>query len=140
VLLVVLVVGIWALIIVRIFKVVSPPAPVEKVFPPSGKVQDVKEKKLLLNYRDPFLAFKSKEETLKKESAFPPVPQIEERPLFRFKGRISKGKKTMLMLEHQGETLMVGVKEEVQGFSISKVYEDSLIVTKGKKQYRILLE
>ena len=117
VLLVVLVLFVWGLIGVRIWKMTKtqePPRQVETVRDKAPQV--VTPDTLLLNYRDPFLdkqRVEAKRETVsevRSVAAEMPMPQLAYKGLVR-----GKDKKIRAIVEVDGEVKTFAVGEQIQG-------------------------
>lgn len=98
---------------------------------------------LLLNYRDPF--FPDPERVVKP---VPPVVRpfvlpsgnMELPPSFRMRGKIRKGVKDFLLFEMEGKNSLVCINGKVNGYTVRKIFDDSVIVSVGRKKYTLKLE
>lgn len=132
--------GIWGVIVVRLINLTDAPRltsvePIRHEDEMSG-LKDT----LLLNYRDPFLGsipVKVISRGKKREPRVLVSPMEELAPSFILLGKIQKGEKDFLLVESGGENRLITPTDKIDGFTIKKVYTDSIIVCKGKNKYTI---
>lgn len=138
-------IGIWCTVAYRIYMALQKdrvPTPfVAKVA--DGTKRDTV--RLLLNYKDPFLGgylpvkdkvVAQKTQPISNKQIVPvqPNPQKELIPDFQYKGILRFGKKIQILLNRNGESIMLKPKEKIGEFFVAEVTDEKLIVThKGKK-------
>ena len=93
---------------------------------------------LLLNYRDPFLKGEKKErnDTLRHKNS--PIP--DNNPEFKYKGIITIGKKTFILLWRNGEDILIDPSSKVDGYSIVKYSNDEISLRDKNKTYKLAIE
>lgn len=109
---------------------------------PQTTIQKFKDT-LCLNYRDPFLGNLPKKPIIQAGigSRTSPVAIDVPPPSFRFAGKIRKGKKSSLVIVSETETRLFAITtHSIEGYRIVKIYNDSLLVSKGKKTFRLCIE
>ena len=142
--LVVLAAGIWGGILWRLVcytgkeKAVAP-----KIFPTST-ITSVGKDTLRLNYRDPFFEFMPEPDWSAKSSKLASVPVqtsplLEEPPPFRLSGIIRKRGKEFLLFEHPDGSVSVWEKGMIDGYSVGKIYADSVMMRKAGRSYTLML-
>ncbi len=104
---------------------------------------------LLLDYRDPFLGGypqqrKQVEETSLRQAVdrevYAEQPQEEVIPDFEYKGVVRMGQTTQAIVSRHGENLMVKVNEKVGEFSVLKITDNTLLVSRKNKQYELPIQ
>lgn len=136
-----LVITVWGMVVSRVMVLTGKgeaKQPVEVTGQSGGHaVSDT----LLLNYRDPFFGedvVKAELLTVRPVSA--PSGTVELPPPFRMRGKIRKGVKDFLLFELEGKNNLVAVNGKVCGYTVRKVFDDSVIVSMGQKKYTLKLE
>ena len=95
---------------------------------------------LVLNYRDPFLGSDGKKPSQQpgKESApVPAPPQGSTEPTFVYKGMMRSGGRSFALVDVKGQVLMLKKGESVEGFRITDIGNDVLVVRKNGTGYNV---
>ena len=142
--LIVLAAGLWGGILWRLVRYTGEGKAVVPACLPPSPVAPVIKDTLRLNYRDPFVEVLPEPErpAIKpvRASETPPVsPLLEEPPSFRLSGIIRKGKKDFLLFEYPDGSVPVWEKGTVDGYTVGKIYTDSVVVRKAGRCYTLLL-
>lgn len=104
---------------------------------------------LLLNYRDPFLGSYSITSALvdtvplkkKTVSNVAPPKKVEPEALdIQFKGIMNIGKIPMAILQKAGKILTLKTGDEVDGYKITKIEENKIVLNKERKKYEIPIQ
>lgn len=104
---------------------------------------------LLLNYRDPFLGNYSITAALvdtvpikkKTVSNVTPPKKIEPEALdIQFKGIMNIGKIPMAILQKADKILTLKTGDEVDGYKITKIEENKIVLNKERKKYEIPIQ
>ena len=98
---------------------------------------------LRLDYRDPFLGTVRRapvKEVIARKSVIA-EEEPESPPMFRFAGKIRKGKKDFLLVEANGETRLIATNvKKIDDYRVEKVYADSVRLRKGKRIYTLKID
>lgn len=102
---------------------------------------------LLLNYRDPFLGNYVIVATAKDTSAAikrhkpnsisPKETKKENAPDIQFKGVMKMEKNSLIILQTRSGIVTLKTGEEVDGYRITKLGNNKVVLTKGGKKYEI---
>lgn len=134
--------GVWGVILCRLFAGAGTVPPREAAA--GAETAAAQPDSLLLDYRDPFLEVRRSAPPavpVVRRSLFSPPEQKElPPPAFRMRGKIRKGTKDFLLAGVQAGNRLVGLNEKVDGFTILKIYDDSVVVCRGGKRYTLVLE
>lgn len=97
---------------------------------------------LRLNYRDPFLKFGDKKPQIATSlrQVFVNTSSTSRSPAFRMLGKIRKGAKDFLLVGMPGENRLIPLHGQVDGFTVHKIYDDSVIVCYNGQNYTVKLE
>ncbi len=121
-----IVVAVWGIVFYRIFS----PSGNNKADNIAVKAQPVKAEtkrtKLLLNYRNPFQTHTA-EVKAEKESK---TPIMVPPPEFKYKGFIKGSKNKIIIVENNGASEVIKMRDSVLGYKIIGIDKDSLVVRK----------
>ncbi len=142
--LIVLAAGLWGGIFWRLVRYAGEGKAVAPVYPPPSPVAPVGKDTLRLDYRDPFVEIRPMPgyPAIKSVPVPRPVqtsPLPEEPPAFRLSGIIRKGKKDFLLFEYPDGSVPVWEKGTVDGYTVGKIYTDSVVVRKAGRSYTLML-
>ncbi len=142
--LLVLATGLWGGILWRLVRYAGEGKAVVPAFSPPSPVAPVIKDTLRLNYRDPFVEVLPEPDRseVKPVRVLEPVrtsPIPEEPPSFRLSGIIRKGKKDFLLFEYPDGSVPVWEKGTVDGYTVGKIYTDSVVVRKAGRCYTLML-
>ena len=98
---------------------------------------------LLLNYKDPFLggynaSAQAEPRPAKKRiisTNIKPQQKIPTTPEFQFKGTLNIGKLQMAIVQRNNETLTLKKGEILNGFKLTSINENMIILSKNGKKY-----
>lgn len=141
-LLMIVVVVVWGMVISRLMDY----TPAIDTFPPVSDEKRVSTQKrkdsLRLNYRDPFLRFGDKEQEIAASLRQVAVntSRVSRSPAFRMLGKIRKGTKDFLLVGMPGGNRLIPLHGQVDGFTVRKIYDDSVIVCYNGQNYTVKLE
>lgn len=139
----ILVITVWGMVVSRMMSLTGKgenKQPVEVTGRSGGPVV---HDTLLLNYRDPFFSEGGgvvKPVPLAIRPLSPSAGNLEPPPPFRMRGKIRKGVKDFLLLEMEGKNSLVCVNGKVNGYTVRKIFDDSAIITVGRRKYTLKLE
>lgn len=147
--LMILCIVVWGTIGWKVYAAFRKESPTLSVVPRKVVVEKKDTAMLLLNYRDPFLggypkaekAVKDTENTkypVKKEIYTPPSTEVI--PDFQYKGVIRVGKKTQAIIEQDGQSRIFSVRERINDFTILRITDESLTVSRKNKTYELSLQ
>lgn len=129
---------IWGIVFFQIVQMTVPAHGKETVGLPEESVKATVPPALLLNYRDPFRE-SAGISSGKKEEVSPPRPRqtevAEPPPTFRWLGKIRKGVKDFLLLATERGTRLVELNEQVEGYTVRRIYPDSIVVVKKHQAF-----
>ncbi len=141
------VIGVWGLIIYRIFAVASPDSPTprfaDSATKETGSSQLPDTFRLLANYPDPFLGNIAQEKKiasgkriLKKEVPKPVVKAQQPWPSVTYVGMIKnqKSSKQLVMVQVDGVSNVMKVGDSAGGISLTRIYRDSVELAMGKER------
>ena len=103
---------------------------------------------LLLNYRDPFLG-KYSSRSISKDtlpvkrqtvSVISPQKQAPVSPTIQYKGVMNVGNISMAILQKDGRVLTIKIGEEIDGYKLTKINDNNIILSKERKQYEIPIQ
>ena len=142
--LIVLAAGLWGGILWRLVRYTGEGKAVAPAYSPPSPVAPVGKDTLRLNYRDPFVEVLPEPEcpAIKSVPVSRPVqtsPSPEEPPAFRLSGIIREGKKEFLLFEYPDGSVPVWDKGTVDGYTVGKIYADSVVVCKAGRNYTLML-
>lgn len=113
---------------------------IQKRFQPACPVPE----NLSLNYRDPFTEFPEAQSKMALKPSHSvalsrqlPAPVA---PSFCFSGKIRKGKKDFLLFEYPDGNMQVWEKGDIDGYSVHKISDDSVVVCKSGKDYTLSIK
>lgn len=103
---------------------------------------------LLLNYRDPFLGKYSSRSITKdtlptKRQTVPavsPQKQVPTSPTVQYKGAMNVGNTSMAILQKNGKVLTIKIGEEIDGYKLTKIDDNKIILSKERKKYEIPIQ
>ncbi len=139
-----IVIGVWGLIIYRIFAVASPDSPTPRFADSqaeaaSSQLPDTFH--LLANYPDPFLGrivqekrFSSGKPVLKKEGPKPVVKAQQAWPAITYVGMIKnqKSSKQLVMVQIDGVSNVMKAGDNAGGIALTRIFRDSVELAMGK--------
>lgn len=136
-LLLVAVVIIWGMIA---YKAMDLSHPTDKAESPikMEKLEVPARRALTLNYRDPFL--EENEIVMKdKPTAVVSVRHKDEPqpPSWKYKGIISSNGKSVALVTYCGETYLLGINEEFDGFKVEAISSNTIVVSQNKHQFKL---
>lgn len=147
-LLLILSIALWGFIgwkVYTTFNFTKPEIPIIKKEPKIAKEDSIS---LLLNYRDPFLgkyskSFSTKDSlpSRKKTTTVTLTPkQVPDIPNIQFKGVINVGKTPMVIVQKNDKVITIKVGDEVDGFKLTKMDDNKIILSKERKKYEISIQ
>lgn len=129
---------IWGIVFFQIVQMTVPTPSKETVGLSEMSVKTATPPALLLNYRDPFRESAGTSSGRKAEVSLP-LPQqtevAEPPPTFRWLGKISKGVKDFLLLATERGTRLIELNEQVEGYTVRRIYSDSIVVVKKHQAF-----
>lgn len=129
---------IWGIVFFQIVEMTVPAHNKETAGSTAKSAEAMAPPALLLNYRDPFRESEGNSSG-KKEKVSPPLPQqtevAEPPPTFRWLGKIRKGVKDFLLLATERGTRLVELNEQVEGYTVRRIYPDSIVVVKKHQAF-----
>ena len=132
---------VWVPLAVKIFKSLVTK---ETVAPPSFRREagkTVRNVKLLLDYPDPFLGETKSPPLIEKIREKEVTEEVADMlPDFGFKGIIRLDNLTYILLNRDGEDIMIGAKERIGDFIVSGFSEDSVVVRRGRRSFTLYAE
>lgn len=142
--LIVLAAGLWGGILWRLVRYAGEGKAVAPACPMSSPVASVARDTLRLDYRDPFVEVLPEPERPEIKPVREPRPALasplpEEPPAFRLSGIIRKGKKDFLLFEYPDGSVPVWEKGTVDGYTVGKIYADSVVMRKAGRCYTLML-
>lgn len=142
--LIVLAAGLWGGILWRLVRYTGGGKAAAPAFSPPSPVAPVVHDTLRLNYRDPFAEVlpepdRPAEKPVRAPGPVRTSPLPEEPPSFRLSGIIRKGKKEFLLFEYPDGSVPVWEKGTVDGYTVGKIYTDSVVVRKAGRSYTLML-
>lgn len=141
-----IVLGIWGLIIYRVFAVASPDTPTPR-YPDTGngKTETISLAdtfSLLASYPDPFLEavkevkHSSKPVAVKKEPVKPVAAVKTSWPAITYSGMVrnQKSDKQLVMVSVNGSSNVMKVGDVVEGLALVRIWRDSVELAMGKER------
>lgn len=150
-LLVCAVLGVWGVVVWKLF-FSGPELPATVAAkPPSQARPEPEEDFLLLNYSDPFMRNTGSDspavpvEAVVRTVAPPvaPPPKIskpQSRPPVKYAGTIGKGDRISHVFEHAGLLHPLSPGDELEGYTLIEVFDDSVRMTKDGERFTIRIE
>lgn len=131
----------WGIIIYRIFSYTKKDMAVSHNSSKEDSMlqADTFDMSLKLDYQDPFLPTKKKQEIseLEKRPERAISMSVSEPPTFKYRGMIRNKKGVYAMIEVEGIVETISKREPVDGFQILAMNEDSLIVGRCGQKYSL---
>lgn len=140
-----LVLGIWSLIIFRVFDLTQNQSMVinKNVLPiiKSDTLMYRKTEKLLLNYTDPFLKNIPKKSVSENQSGtvslFKTNPEPKKRvvnwPEIKYRGIIANKNKRLAIIKINNRKVVTASNKTINGITVKTIYNDSVIIEKEKE-------
>lgn len=105
---------------------------------------------LLLNYKDPFLGYYqettpvTESPSAQDQAAVSPAPTKTSDPIvapnIQFKGLMRVGNTLLAILQSESKLVTLKAGEEVDGYKLTKVDYNKVILSKNKKKYELSLQ
>lgn len=105
---------------------------------------------LLLNYKDPFLGYyqettpATESPSVQDQSAISSIPNKTLDPIIapniQFKGLMRVGNTLLAILQSESKLVTLKAGEEVDGYKLTKVDHNKVVLSKNKKKYELSLQ
>lgn len=148
--LLVLSIGLWGFIGWKIYGAFNQSTPEVPTVKKETAIVEKDSISLLLNYRDPFLGKYNQAATVKaatlsadrEPTTAPPIQPKQEPtpPNVQYKGVMNAGKTSMAIVQNNDRVLTITVGEEVDGFKLTKIEDNKIVLSKERKRYEIPLQ
>lgn len=129
------VIAVWGIIFYRIFF----PANKNNGEQASANIQvsktENKRAGLSLNYKNPFRIENSGNKNNKEA---PKIEIKEEPPAFKYKGLVKGAKNKVIVIENNGITQIIPLRDNILGFKIISINKDSVVVVKTETRYSLI--